>query len=153
MDAMIWGLIPYWAKEPDPKRFRGTFNARAETLDTVPSFSGSFLRRRCLVPASAFVEFPVLDGKKVAHRITSADGGPILFAGLWDRWRGGDEEIYTFTIVTTEPNDGLRWLHHRIPVVLTRDAQEVWMDPASPPQAARRVLKCPDPASLSAMPL
>lgn len=153
MDAMKWGLIPYWAKDPDPKRFRGTFNARAETVDTIPSFSASFARRRCLIPASAFVEFPVVRGRKIRHRVSSGDGGPILFAGLWDRWRGNDEELYTFTVITTEPNEGLRWLHHRIPAILPKEAQEVWMDPSAPVEDAKRVLRCPDPETLLAVPV
>ena len=47
-----WGLIPSWSKEP-----KGFINARAETLEEKPSFSESFQRRRCLIPADGFFEF------------------------------------------------------------------------------------------------
>jgi putative SOS response-associated peptidase YedK len=47
-----WGLIPSWSKEP-----KGFINARAETLEEKPSFSESFQRRRCLIPADGFYEF------------------------------------------------------------------------------------------------
>src|SRR5262245_19719271 len=45
-----WGLVPSWTK-PD-KVAVGLINARAETVAEKPSFRDSFLRRRCLIPAS-----------------------------------------------------------------------------------------------------
>jgi putative SOS response-associated peptidase YedK len=47
-----WGLIPSWSNEP-----KGFINARAETLEDKPSFSESFERRRCLIPADGFYEW------------------------------------------------------------------------------------------------
>jgi putative SOS response-associated peptidase YedK len=47
-----WGLIPSWSKDA-----KGFINARAETLEDKPSFSESFQRRRCLIPADGFYEF------------------------------------------------------------------------------------------------
>jgi putative SOS response-associated peptidase YedK len=36
LDALQWGLIPYWAK--DPKIAYRTINAQAETIDKAPLF-------------------------------------------------------------------------------------------------------------------
>src|SRR5258705_151718 len=47
-----WGLIPSWSKEA-----KGIINVRAETLEEKPSFSESFQRRRCLIPADGFYEW------------------------------------------------------------------------------------------------
>ena len=54
LDALRWGLIPYWAK--DPKIAYKTINARAETVDTAPSYREAFKKRRCLIPADGFYE-------------------------------------------------------------------------------------------------
>ncbi|MEX2583933.1 MAG: SOS response-associated peptidase [Gemmatimonadota bacterium] len=143
LDAMAWGLIPFWASQPDPKKFRANFNARAETIGTTASFRSPLKSRRCLVPAAAFTEFPTIGETKVKHRIARADGKPIIFAGLWDCWRRDDDELYTFTIITTESNEELRWLHGRMPVALPRPAQEAWLDPDLPPAEARALLVCP----------
>jgi putative SOS response-associated peptidase YedK len=52
LDALQWGLIPLWAK--DPKIAYRTINARAETVDKAPSFRRAFAKRRCLIPADGF---------------------------------------------------------------------------------------------------
>lgn len=151
LDAMRWGLIPFWSPDVDPHRHRKAFNARAETIDTIPTFKEAFRWRRCLVPATSFFEFPTIDGRKILHRVSAADGGTLMFAGVWDRCTRGDDEVYSYSIVTTEPVDGLRWLHHRFPVVLPREAWERWIDPETPPKVAKRLLVCPDPGSLVAV--
>lgn len=114
LDVMTWTLLPFWSKDGDLRKCKHNFNARGETVDSLPSFRTPFRSRRCLVPVDAFTEFPQIDGRKVRHRVERADGEPMLFAGLWDRWsaKDGGEEVLSFTIVTTEPHDGLRWMHH-----------------------------------------
>ena len=155
MDVMTWGLIPSWAKQLDYKKFKYNFNARAETVDTLPSFRTAFRHRRCLVPAECFVEHPAIDGEKIAHRVSAADGEPLMFAGLWEHWSAGDgsEELYTYTILTTEPHEGLRWLHHRMPVALTPEEAEEWLDPNTTPERAKELLRSPTPESLEIVPL
>jgi len=54
----------------------------------------------------------------------------FAFAGLWDRWRdpaGGVLE--TCTILTTRPNSLVAGVHDRMPVILPRDAYDLWVDP------------------------
>lgn len=152
LDAMNWGLIPFWARAADPKQFRNTFNARAETVDRLPSFRTPFRSRRCLVPAANFTEFPLIDGQKSEHQVHSSTGAPLMFAGLWDRWSDENEELHSFTIITTESHPGLRWLHHRMPVILPREAHEAWLDPALPLEDARALLISPAPEMLIAIP-
>lgn len=153
LDAMIWTLLPFWTRAADWKKFRHNFNARAETLDAVASFRAPLKTRRCLVPAECFTEFPVVDGAKRQHRIHASDQGPLLFAGLWDRWTSPDrsEEILSFTVITAEPHEGLRWLHHRMPVALSSEAQAVWLDPSTRPEHAKALLVSPEPDQLRAV--
>src|ERR1700751_3982872 len=55
LDALQWGLIPYWAK--DPKIAYRTINARTETVDKAHSYRQAFKKRRCLIPADGFYEW------------------------------------------------------------------------------------------------
>ena len=54
---------------------------------------------------------------------------------MWERWRPkdgeGGEPLETCVIVTTEASALLAPIHERMPVVLSRAAQEVWLDPSS----------------------
>jgi putative SOS response-associated peptidase YedK len=129
LQRMRWGLIPSWAD--DPKIGNRLINARSETAAEKPSFRAAFRRRRCLVPADGFYEWKKNPGasKKTPMRVIVGDGEPFAFAGLWETWKNpGGDPVATFTILTTTPNELLRTIHHRMPVILQRNAEEVWMD-------------------------
>ena len=108
-----WGLVPAWAK--DVKMGARLINARAETVHGKPAFRAAFRRRRCLIPADGWFEWRVGEtgNGKQPWFITSADGRPVSFAGLWERWEKGEEPIETFTILTTAASSGLAAIHHR----------------------------------------
>jgi putative SOS response-associated peptidase YedK len=126
LDLLRWGLVPHWAK--DPKSVRQPINARAETLTTSAMFRDPLMRRRCLVPADAFYEWQASDVGKVPYAVARADGQPMVFAGLWEGWRGADGTVLrSFTIVTTNANAVLRPIHARMPVVLEPDDWPAWL--------------------------
>lgn len=103
--AMLeWGLIPFFSK--DGKRSFTTFNARGEALRSKPMYRERFKTRRCIVPATGYIEFTGPKGDKTAHLFTRSDGQPIALGGLWDRWRSADksERKETYTVVTTAPS-------------------------------------------------
>ncbi len=124
-----WGLVPSWAK--DPAIGNRMINARAETVAEKPSFRAAFRRRRCLVVADGFYEWQARDGAKQPYHIAQSDGGPMAFAGLWERW-GGDETLETFTILTTDASPDLAPIHHRMPVILAPAHQQVWLATEDP---------------------
>lgn len=126
LDLLRWGLLPHWAKMT--KFGRQPTNARAETIASAPTFRDAYAQRRCLVPANAFYEWQSTQTGKRAWVIARADDQPLVFAGLWEGWRGGDGVIIrTFTIVTTAANDALRHLHARMPAVLEPADWPVWL--------------------------
>ncbi len=123
-----WGLIPFWAK--DIKIGNRMINARSETVAVKPAFRSSLRRKRCAVLADGFYEWRKVDGGKQPYHIHLKDHRPFVFAGLWDRWsKGPIEPIESFTILTTSPNDKLAELHNRMPVILTSEAIDLWLDP------------------------
>ncbi len=127
LDLLRWGLVPHWVR--DPKTIRMTINARGETIATTPMFRDAYARRRCLVPADAFYEWEeTAPGVKQPWAIARVDGQPLVFAGLWEGWRGGDGTIIrSFAIVTTSANETLRHLHERMPVVLEEEDWAGWL--------------------------
>ena len=124
-----WGLIPHWSR--DARIASRTFNARAESIASMPAFRESFRRRRCLVPVDAFYEWKQEDGVRQPYRIFRADGRPLALAGLWAGWKNPDtdEVRRTFTIVTTTPNAVVAALHNRMPVIVPDGAWGRWLDP------------------------
>lgn len=129
-----WGLIPHWSESPATGN--RMFNARAESIDRTPAFRYAFARRRCLVPVDAFYEWrrsTDAAGKVVREPFAVArrDGRPMALAGLWAGWHDDDtgEVIRSFSIVTTGPNDLMRPIHDRMPVVVPESTWDLWLDP------------------------
>ena len=133
--AMRWGLIPFWAK--DPSIGNRMINARAETVDTSPAFRRAFERRRCLVVADGFYEWLKVGKERVPMRVSLSSGEPFAFAGLWETWRSPDgQPVASCTIITTTPNAVMEPVHNRMPVILPRNAEGVWLDTSGARSAA-----------------
>ncbi|MEO8208487.1 MAG: SOS response-associated peptidase [Chloroflexota bacterium] len=140
-----WGLIPHWAESA--KIGNRMFNARAETLATSPAFRDAFRKRRCLVPVDSFYEWRREGTVRQPFRIASIDRQPLALAGLWSGWRNPetDEIVRTFTIVTTTPNELMRSIHDRMPVIIPSEAWDRWLDSAMPDPGALIGLLGPAP--------
>lgn len=126
-----WGLIPSWASNPIIAYQLS--NAWSDTVSQKPSFRSAFKQRRCLIPASAYYEWVHGNGKiKQPYCIRPRDGGLFAIAGLWERWNNPEgQPVETCTIVTTEANELMRPLHDRMPVILDKSGEDVWLDTRS----------------------
>ena len=124
---MWWGLIPSWAKSASVGN--RMINARAETLAERPSFRTALQRRQCLVLADGFYEWERKGSRKMPMRIVMASGEPFAFAGLWDAWRDPKGEVVrSCAIITTSANELLSPIHNRMPVILPRELESLWLD-------------------------
>jgi putative SOS response-associated peptidase YedK len=135
LDYFVWGLVPFWAK--DPTIGSRMINARGETVDQKPSFKAAFRHRRCLILADGFYEWKKApdQGVKIPMYIKMKDDRPFALAGLWETWHAPDgSDLFTCTIITTEPNDLLKDVHNRMPVILPEEAYPLWLGtgPAEP---------------------
>jgi len=123
-----WRLLPSWAE--DPSIGNRMTNARAETVTSKPAFRSAFMKRRCLIPADGFYEWRKLNGGKQPMYIRVDRGEPFAFAGLYEIWRpGADDELVSCTIITTGPNELMKPIHDRMPVILPEEDYDRWLGP------------------------
>jgi putative SOS response-associated peptidase YedK len=123
-----WGLVPAWSIEA-----KGFINARAETLLAKPSFSESFERRRCLIPADGFYEWKRTGKSKQPYYFKMRDEETFAFAGIWDQWQGDGRVILSCAIITTTPNELLASVHDRMPVILSPSSHRAWLNNEATP--------------------
>jgi putative SOS response-associated peptidase YedK len=122
-----WGLVPFWAK--DPSIGNRMINARAETVAEKPSYRAAYRHRRCLVLADGFYEWQRQGDVKTPYYISAANGEPFALAGLWENWtdKQTGESLQTTTIITTEANEFMAPLHHRMPVIIDSNTAGEWL--------------------------
>lgn len=120
-----WGLEPRWVR--DPKALKSPlFNARSESVTEKPSFRDAVKDSRCIVLADFFYEWQARPDAKTKQpwMIRRQDQAPLLLAGLWAEHDWGA----SFTILTTTPNELMRPIHDRMPVILDPLGADRWLD-------------------------
>lgn len=122
---MRWGFVPHWYKDPNDGPL--LINARSETIAEKPAFKAACRERRCLIPMTGFYEWHRVDGDKQPWFISPSDGGPMVVAGIWQRWSDGEQDLTTCAIVTVEAEGRMADIHNRIPVILPQDAWGKWL--------------------------
>jgi putative SOS response-associated peptidase YedK len=128
LSLVRWGLIPWWAK--DASGGARMINARSETAATLPAFRDAMKSRRCIVPADGFYEWK-REGKTRQPFCFEVNNGELFaFAGLWERWKdAADRVMETCSILTTTANAVTSAVHDRMPVILSPEAYDLWLDP------------------------
>jgi putative SOS response-associated peptidase YedK len=151
VEALRWGLVPFWAKNLAVGS--KMINARAETLTEKNAYKRAYSKRRCIIPADGFYEWAKVpdEKRKQPMFIHRPDDEPYAFAGLWEVWRNPDdpdEEVHSCTIITGSPNEAMAKIHDRMPIMLPPSAWETWLDPAIGDFDVLGQLLVPAPASL-----
>lgn len=151
IQALQWGLIPYWVKakenteqgkeEAEKEAFKirkGTYNARSETIFEKPSYRTPILKRRCLIPSTGYFEYHHNDDEsKTPYFIYLPDEEIFSMAGIYDTWVNPKtgKVFNTFSMLTTQANELTYQIHnggknpHRMPVIISKENEEKWLDP------------------------
>ena len=125
-----WGFLRMWPGPSGKWVKRQLFNAVGEELEFKRAFRDAYATARCLVPMSAWYEWPVIDGKKTRVRIGLKARRMFAAAGLYETSKSPKDgsPIETFTIVTVPPNESLGTTHDRAPLVLRDDDYQIWLE-------------------------
>jgi putative SOS response-associated peptidase YedK len=148
LGRLRWGLVPgVWAEK---KGQRPLINARVESVATQSAFAESFRERRCLMPADGFYEWLTDERGKRPLWFSRPDGDLFAFAGIWAelKRRGSDEVLHSCALITCPPNELMRPIHDRMPVVLDPDAEAAWLDSELSPEDLLALLAPPPDAAL-----
>jgi putative SOS response-associated peptidase YedK len=140
-----WGFIPSWSKDGKI----APINAMSETVGEKPMFRSAFKKRRCLLAATGFYEWKKVGSKKQPVHFRLRSRHPFGFAGIWETWHTSEgEEVETCALLTTEPNELVKPVHNRMPVILAPKDYEQWLDPAMLDTAALQTMLDPHAAEL-----
>ena len=130
---MRWGMVARNAK--DPMSGSKHIHARAETIDTLPTFREAFAQRRGLVAVSTFNEAKeITPSRREQQVITPKDGRPLAIAVVWERWTHRTEgELLTFAMATVPANKLISTMTDRMPAFLAPEDWSKWLgeEPAS----------------------
>ena len=140
--SFSWGLVPRWA--PDASRAASLINARIETVAEKPSFRDLVAQHRCVIPMDGYFEWkeqlrhdamkPIKQPFYFSARSQSrySHQGVLAVAGLWTAWKDPNQSngqvVHTAVALTTDANDMVSQVHHRMPVLLDRSGVANWLD-------------------------
>jgi putative SOS response-associated peptidase YedK len=130
VELMRWGFVPHGEnKREKPKAL---INLRDDTVVTKAWAHPYLQRQRCLVPATGFFEWQkTAIGRKIPYHILLKDTKFFSFAGLYNTYthpRTG-KSFNTYAILTTSPNALMEPIHHRMPVILSHEDEDAWLNP------------------------
>jgi len=122
-----WGLVPSWSQG---KNSSPLINARIETINEKTTFRNALQHRRCLIPADGYYEWKRISKKsRIPYRLCLESKEMFSFAGLWEIYIDENQDnVSSFTIITTNSTDELSQLHDRMPVILDRDFEKMWLN-------------------------
>lgn len=127
MVLVRWGLIPNWSKGPDSRY--SMINARLETVAEKPAYRSALRYRRCLIPADGFYEWRATGNAKQPYVLRARDARPLALAGLWEHWQDANgNEIESCAILVRDANAQVRPIHERMPVMITPESFDLWLD-------------------------
>ncbi|MBF55305.1 MAG: hypothetical protein CMA99_04060 [Euryarchaeota archaeon] len=103
-------------------------NARIETVESKPMFREAFQTRRCIVPANGWYEWKTTPRGKVPFYHQSFDGSVLSIAGIYEQWLSENGPLHTFSILTTEATEDVKHIHNRMPVLVSEEDSECWLE-------------------------
>ena len=120
--AMTWGY------HLDKKLI---INARAESAMDKPMFRDSYRRRRCLIPASAYIEWDHREAKPPKYLFQPEGQRMLYLCGLYRM--EDDPRRPVFTVLTHDAAEDIACFHDRMPVIAPPEMAMDWLHPDADP--------------------
>ncbi|CAE6511391.1 unnamed protein product [Rhizoctonia solani] len=131
VQTMRWGLQARWL-DPNTFSFKNPINARSETVLDGSAAIWKSVRgvKHCIIACEGYYEWQKKGTTKVPHYVKHPQGHLLLLAGFYEIVKGTNppKTTYTCTILTTEPNSQLAFLHDRMPIILSGKQALRWLD-------------------------
>jgi putative SOS response-associated peptidase YedK len=124
--TLRWGLL---RNEEDRKR-RPLINVRAESIAN-GSFREAFESRRCLIPADGFYEWRQDPEGKRPIWFSRPRRELFAFAGIWNEGGADGVPEPSCALITCSANEMMEPIHDRMPVILSWEAEESWLERGS----------------------
>lgn len=143
---MRWGLVPHWAKGEEFGL--KLINVRSESALEKPMFKPMLRSQRCLIPATGFYEWQKQGVKKRPFNFRLKGEEYFAMAGIYDVWKKEGHELITCSILTTQANEEVSKVHDRMPVILPRSLEDIWLTKGTLSEDVLRKIMSPFPATL-----
>lgn len=123
--TLKWGFRPLYTTSNRPLEI---INVKGETVFDKAIFKTSVLQRRCVILADSFYEWKSDKSDKNPYRFMT-DQKVFPMAAIWQTVETpGGGKIHTVAIITTHNNDTLKGIHHRMPLILTKEDEKIWLN-------------------------
>jgi len=123
--TLKWGFRPLYTTSNRPLEI---INVKGETVFDKAIFKTSVLQRRCVILADSFYEWKSDKSDKNPYRFMT-DQKVFPMAAIWQTVATpGGGKIHTVAIITTHNNDTLKGIHHRMPLILTKEDEKIWLN-------------------------
>lgn len=113
LSGMKWGY-------PGIQKTGVLINARAESVLEKRIFSDGIRHNRAIIPVKYFYEW---NQQKEKNTFERPDGQILYLAGFFDIIDNEER----FVILTTEANESMRHIHHRMPLILEPEQITDWL--------------------------
>ncbi|MBT1705256.1 SOS response-associated peptidase [Chryseosolibacter indicus] len=131
VSLFYWGISPEWSKNKMVSE--KIINVRTESFNDRPALKRALMKTRCLVPADGFYAWKKV-GKKtsIPYHFMMADRETFSIAALWEEFEDTEgNQIQTFSIITLPADDIVNNIAERMPVILNRNGEQIWLDKTS----------------------
>jgi putative SOS response-associated peptidase YedK len=120
-----WG---YTFLDKNDKQEKNVINSRLETINNKILFKESYFKRKCIIPLNGYYEWSLLDNEKTPFFIHIPPSEPMYLAAIWKYINFKKDNQKVFTIITKSANSDINKIHHRMPVVLSFNEGEEYIN-------------------------
>ena len=125
LDVAKWG---YSFTDKKTNQEKNIINSRLETINSKIIFKESYYKRKCIIPLSGYSEWSIINNEKIPFFIHIPPAEPMYVAGIWKYINFKKDEQKVFTIITKNANDHINKIHHRMPILLSIEEAEEYLN-------------------------
>ncbi len=140
ISMFYWGIPPEQAKNKTVST--RLLYTKAEDIPQKNYLKKVLRKNRCIIPADGFYEWKSSGKKsKIPYRVCLNSREAFSFAGFWEEYEAENSQVHTFTIISTEANNTVAEMNDRMPLILNKEEEKIWLNPKAEEPALLALLK------------